>query len=75
MRKGNGYLRSTEVRDPETDSFDDVIAMESLKNRVEGGQKGEVSGYGYGRNSPDEEKGTMFSTTVEIRRDLRKPRA
>lgn len=75
MRKGNGYLRSTEVRDEETDSFEDVIALESLENTVEGGQKGEGSGHGYGRNSPDEEKGIMFSTTVEIRRDLRKPRA
>jgi hypothetical protein len=47
----------------------------SLENRAEGWQKGEVSGHEYERNSSDEENGIMFSTTVEIRRNLRKPRA
>jgi len=75
MGKGNGYLKSTNVRDEEINSFEDTIALGSLENTVEGGQKVEWSGHGYGRNSLDEEEGIMFSTTVEIRRDLRKPRA
>jgi len=75
MGKGNGYLKSTNVRDEEINNFEDTIALGSLENTVEGGQKVEWSGHGYGRNSLDEEEGIMFSTTVEIRRDLRKPRA
>jgi hypothetical protein len=71
MRSGSksGYLKSVDVKDGTVDSFEDAIAMES---RVEGGQKAKDSGYHYGDS--DEEKGIMFSTTVEITRDVRKPR-
>jgi hypothetical protein len=74
MRSGSksGYLKSVDVKDGTVDSFEDVIAMENLESRVEGGQKANGSGYHYGDN--DEEKGIMFSTTVEITRDVRKSR-
>lgn len=73
MRSGSksGYLKSVDV-DGTVDSFEDAIAMENLESRVEGGQKAKGSGYHYGDS--DEEKGIMFSTTVEITRDVRKPR-
>jgi len=67
-----GYLRSVERKDARVDSFEDVMAMENLESKVEGGMHGEGSGHHYGDS--DEEKGIMFSTTVEITRDLRKSR-
>jgi hypothetical protein len=75
MRNGSkgGYLKSVDMKDGRVDSFEDVIAMENLESRVEGGQKGEGSVYHYG-DSEDEEKGTMFRTTVEITREAKKPK-
>jgi hypothetical protein len=74
MRSGSksGYLKSADVKDGTVDSFEDAIAMENLESRVEGGQKAKGNGYHYGDS--DEEKGIMFSTTVEITRDVRKSR-
>ena len=72
MGSTRGYLRSVDTKDGRVDSFEDVMAMENLESRVEGGMKGEGSGHHYGDS--DEEKGIMFSTTVEITRDLRKSR-
>ena len=76
MRHGskNGYLRSVDVKNGRVDSFEDVIAVENLESRVEGGQKGEGSGHHYW-DSEDEKKGIMFSTTVEITSDVRKSHA
>jgi hypothetical protein len=68
----SGYLKSVDEKDGRVDSFEDVIVMENLESRVEGGKKAEGSGHHYGDS--DEETGIMFSTTVEITRDLRKSR-
>jgi hypothetical protein len=75
MRNGSksGYLKSVDMKDGRVDSFEDVIAMENLESRIEGGQKGEGIGHHHG-DSEDEEKGIMFSTTVEITRDAKKPK-
>jgi hypothetical protein len=64
-----GYLKSVDVTG-DSDSFEDVIAMEVLQSesRVEGGMKGEGADRHYG-DSEDEGKGIMFSTTVEITRE------
>jgi hypothetical protein len=77
MRSGSksGYLKSLDMRDGKMDSFEDIIDMGSFESRVEGGQKGEGSGRAYGREGENEERGIMFSTTVDIRSDLRKSRA
>ena len=68
----SGYLKSVDVRDRRTDSFEDVIAMENMKSKIEGGQQQGV-GLRY-EDSEDEEKGILFSTTVEITRDARRSR-
>lgn len=54
------------------DSFDDVIAMDNLKSKVEGAG-GNVYSHGNGELESGGERtnGIMFSTTVEI---TRKPR-
>jgi hypothetical protein len=61
-------LKSVDVKDVSADSFEGVIAMENLQSRVEGRLKAEGSGYHY-RDSEDEEKEIMFSTTVEITKE------
>ena len=67
-----GYLKSVDKKDMRIASFEDLMAMENLESKVEGGMQGEGSGHHYGDG--DEEKGIMFSTTVEITRDPRKSR-
>jgi hypothetical protein len=73
MRSGSkaGYLKSVDMMDGRIDSFEDIIAMENLESKVEGGQK-EGGAHKYGDSA--DEKWIMFSTTVEITRDARKSR-
>lgn len=46
--------------------------MENLESRVEGGQRAEGTGHHYGDS--DDEKGILFSATVEVTREVRKSR-
>ena len=59
-----GYLKSA-GRTERSDSTEDIIAMDDMERRVEVG-RGDTSSQ-FARHGQDEEKGIIYSTTVDIR--------